>query len=651
MNLLRAENLRDAAKRYLWRRWRVRPVPAQVTASNALAASGIVRSMPRRRLRHDIASAYVELPRARRVYFKPGIILPILRLFTWMWGAIRFLSGNAIDVILRRDSTQRRAVRLRRVFEQTGGSFAKLGQQLALRADILPYAYCAELARILDRAPAFPVAQAIAIIERNLGRRLDEIFTAFDPIPIGAASLACIWQATLKNGERVALKVRRPGIGRIIAADLRALGWLIKMAETLTLMLPGRAEFLVRDLRTMLFDELNFRAEARYTDLFRRRSQRSDEVTAPRVHFQYCTEEVMTTELVSGIAMSELMAAVDNNDEEFLRTARALGIEPKSLARRLVGSMQRELLEAPFHHADPHPANLIVLPNNKICYIDFGAIGHFSSHMRKAWRECQFHLMNGDAARLASASLQFVGPLPPMDVDRLTGALREVFANFLYATVSKDAEWWERSAAQVWLRYAEVAQQFGLPLSLETMRLFRATLLYDSIFTRLDKDINVVREFMIYARKAAETAHERSREVRRGLSGLTDMDYLYLEGIGDSAAQFLSRAQRSIEDPFVRYRNMVGSIAYTLRMLLRLGYLAAAAAGIAILADVIWMRWHGRGIDWTAVIEPRTTSGWLITLAAVFVTLVLIRRIVIRLRLPDQRIGTQRPRVRLAGRA
>jgi predicted unusual protein kinase regulating ubiquinone biosynthesis (AarF/ABC1/UbiB family) len=320
-----------------------------------------------------------------------------------------------------------------------------------------------------------------------------------------------------------------------------------------------------------------------------------------------------------------------------------LGIEPKSLARKLFGVMHRELLEEPFHHADPHPANLIVLSNNRICYIDFGAVGRFSSQTRKVWRELYYHTMRGDISRMANASLHFVGRLTPMDVQRLTGALKQVFANFVYAMVSKDAEWWERSFAQVWLRYAEVAQQFGLSLSLETLQLFRATLLYDSIVTRLDKDINFAQEFMIYARKAAKTAREEAREVpRRRLLGPTAMSYLFAEEITDSAAQFLSRFQRTIEDPLVRFRNMVGKIAYTLRMLLRLGYLAVASAGIAVLADAIWKWWYGHGIDWRAVIESPTTSGLWIKLTAILITLVLIRRVLIRLSLPDKRIGPER---------
>jgi ubiquinone biosynthesis protein len=603
-----------------------------------MIGSGVLRPMPRRRVRLAIADAFVQLPRPRRGVFRPGIILPILRLFTWMAGALGFFFGNTLDIVMRRDSLQRRAVRLRRVFEDIGGSFAKLGQQLSLRADILPYAYCVELSQLLDNARPFPTAEAIAIIERNLGRRLKDVFAVFDPVPIGAASLACVWQATLKSGERVAVKVRRPDIGRIIAADLRAFGWLLKLGTMLTLIRPGRTEHLQRDLGMILFDELNFRAEARYTDLFRRRSQKRGEVTAPRIYFKYCTDEVIVSELVSGVWMWELMAAVDNDDQEFLLKVRASGIEPKSLARKLFLIMQREAMDEPFHHADPHPANLIVLPNNVICFIDFGAIGSFSTQTRKAWREVWYHFMNGDVSRLTNAAMHFFGQLPPMDGHRLTRLMQEGFADFLYAVISRDAEWWERSSAQLWLRFIVVAQQFDIQVSRETLQLFRATLLYDTIITRLDRNIDYAREFSTYVKNAAQDSRERARQNRGSrVMGLTDMDYLGLEQIADSAGQFLYKLQSGMENPFVKFRNMVGKVAYTGTLLLRLAFLTLAAAGIAVLADTASTAWYGRGIDWSAVV-----SRWWAQLTMIVVAMVVIRRIVIRLSLPDHRVDPDR---------
>ena len=486
--------------------------------------------MPRRKVSHAVDSAVVTLPRARPpVAFKPGFMQPISRLFVWLGAFLRFFFGNLLDALMRRASVERRAVRLRHVFEGSGPTFAKLAQQLSMRADMLPYAYCVELSKMLDQQAAFPTEQAIEIIERNIGRPLGDVFEVLDPVPIGSASLACVYQARLKTGEGVAVKVRRPGIGPLIAADLRALDWILIVAEMLTIIEPGITRRFREDFETILFDEMNFRAEARYTDIFRRRAEkRKKDVTAPRVHFQYCTEEVMVSELVSGVWMWEVLAAVDSNDQQFLAGLRRQGIDPKTLAGKIVRIMHRETQEELFFHADPHPANLIILPDNKICFIDFGAIGRFSTQTRKLFRELAYHTAKGDIGRITNTSLSLLGPLPPMDVEKVRFEMEKIYSDAVYALQSEDAEWWEKSSAQGWLRFLEVARKFSLPASFEALLFFRTTFSYDIIVHRLNRKIDVVKEWQRYQSDRGREARKRVKENfksatpwahRHGLSG------------------------------------------------------------------------------------------------------------------------------------
>jgi Predicted unusual protein kinase len=605
--------------------------------------SDVIRPMPRREITHSIGALHVTVPRARRVYFEAGIILPTTRLFVWLSALIRFYFGNLVDRIRRRDSIDRRANRLRIVFEDVGGTFLKLAQQLSLRADMLPYEYCAELGKMLDRVPPFPTKQAIEVIERNIKRPLSDVFEVFDPDPIGSASLACVYQAQLKSGQRVAVKVRRPGIGPLIAADLRAIGWLLTVAETLTFIPPEVGRRFTGDFRTILFKEMNFRAEARYTDIFRRRAaKRKKDVTAPRVYFEYCSEEVMVSELVSGVWMWELLAAVDANDQEFLAKVRKIGIEPKSLASKLVVVMLREAQEELFFHPDPHPANLVILPNNKICFIDFGAIGRFSTKTRKLFRELQYHMSKSDIGRIANTALSLSGPLPPMDVDRLSAEMERIYSDWVYAMNSRDAEWWEKSSGQAWLRFMEVAREFQMPANHESIQFFRTSFSYDAIITRLNKDINIVKEYETYARQAGKEARERVKQsFKERLWGPTDFDYLQLEEFGDMLAQSFFQLQRNIENPIFQFKNIVGKIAYVASLLLKLGYFVAAAMGIGLIADVVARRWFGYEIGWASILERATTFGWL-QLALIAILLVVIRRIVIRLNMPDTRLGPER---------
>jgi ubiquinone biosynthesis protein len=615
---------------------------AEEVAAPAARRADIIRPMPRRTPGQGFGENVI-IPRARRVSFKAGLFRTASRLLVWLAAIVRFYFGNLVDFVLLRNTIQRRASRLRNIFENTGPTLAKLGQQLSMRADLLPYAYCAELSKTLDRVPPMPTEKAIEIIERSLRRSLGEIFQAFDPDPVGSASLACVYQARLRTGERVAVKVRRPGVGPQVAADLRALDWLLVLAETLTVLAPGLSRRFRQETQSILFREMNFRTEARYTDLFRRRAaKRGNGVTAPKVYFDYCTEEVMVSEFVSGVWMWEILAAVDAKDEEALFKLRQQGIDPKLLARKLVLTWNREVQEELFFHADPHPANLVITANNGICFIDFGAIGRFSTQLRNTFRELQHHMIAGDIGRMVNSSLGLTGPIPPVDVEQLRWELEKIYADWVYAQKSKDAEWWERSTAQAWIRFMEVAQQFRLPVGFETIQYFRATFSYDSIIMRLDKDIDVVKQWEVYVREAAEAARHRVQaRVRQRLHGPTDLDYLQVERLGDMATQFLFQLQRNVENPIVHFRNIVGKISYIASLLLRLGFWLVCMVGIALVVELISVRVFDARIDWPDIIKSAMAFGW-IQFIIIVVVLVVIRRIVVRLNLPDSRLDPDR---------
>jgi ubiquinone biosynthesis protein len=617
--------------------------PSDSQQNEPPTSADVVRPMPRRQVSHSIKELQVALPRARRVVFKANVFRAISRLFVWLWGFLWFYSGNILDSIRGRGGVQSRALRLRRAFEGGGPTFAKLAQQLSMRADMLPYAYCAELSKMLDQAAAFPTEEAIAIIERNIGQPLGDVFKAFDPKPIGSASLACVYQAELKTGERVAVKVRRPGIGPLIAADLRAMDWILILGETLTIIPPGATRPFRQEFEAILFAEMNFRAEARYTDLFRQRAaKRKKGVTAPRVYFPYCTEEVLVSELVSGVWMWELMAAVDRNDQEFLAKVREQGIEPKSLARKLVRVMQHEVQEELFFHSDPHPANLVVMPNNVICFLDFGAIGRFTTQTRKTVRQFQYHMIKGDIGRMANCAISLLGPLPPMDVESVRHEFEKIYADAVYAMKSQDAEWWEKSAAQGWLRFLEVARQFHIPASVDTIQFFRTTFAYDAVIMRLHKDLDVTKEWEAYGKEAAKEARQRVKKgMQQRLFGPTDMDYLQIEEFGDLARQFVFQLQQNIENPIIRFRNIVGKIAYVVSLMLKVGVLVAAALAVGYIADAVSKRWFNYDIDWSSLWGQATAFGW-VQFTLIAIVFIIVRRIIIRLSVPDTRLDPER---------
>ena len=233
-------------------------------------SESVLQSMPRREQLTNQDERQLWLPTVESLVFKTSFWRSVGRLFTWFGMLISIILGNLSDRILRRDSVERRAIRLREVLERAGGTFVKLGQQVAMRIDLVPWAYCVELSKMLDQMLPFPTEQALKAVEKTIGRPWQDVFDVFDPKPIGSASMACVYQAKLKDGTKVVVKIRRPGVAELFRADLKVLDWVAELAEFLTIIRPGFTRNLRAELRDILMEELDFRREGRFQDIFRR---------------------------------------------------------------------------------------------------------------------------------------------------------------------------------------------------------------------------------------------------------------------------------------------------------------------------------------------------------------------------------------------
>lgn len=568
-----------------------------------------------------------------RVVFKASLTATFRRLALWLFAGWLYLAGTLFDVLRRRNTAERRAVRLRRALERIGGTFLKVGQQLSIRADLLPMVYCMELSKLLDQVPPFSSDQAVAVIERALGRPLDEVFETFDPEPIGSASIACVYQAVVKGGDRVAVKVRRPGIAETFAADWRALSWIVNLAELLTVVRPGQLGPTLRDLETMFLDELDFRKEARYTDLFHRRaeSSRLSFMSAPAVYFELSTGEVLVTEFVSGIWLWELLGAVESRDEEALALIRGLDIEPETVARHLFTISLFGLFENLIFHADPHPANVVIRPGSEIVLIDFGSCGSYTERQVHVLRQLHYYLAQEDVGGMVQCTLALIEPLPPVDVDALTRYVEGIFAESLFALRSGGSEWWERTTAGIWIGFMKVARQFHIPVHLDTLLMIRATLQYDTIALRLDPEIDVYGEYQKYRREMAGAARRRFRKrLRRFIAeGLDDGVFLRLEELLDLGGRLTYSIQRYVDSPVYRFSALAGKAVFAASSLLRWATLTLAIGAAGVVVRGGW-RWSaGAAVDLSELSAEVAGSSWFLT-AAVFFLAVNLRRVLFR---------------------
>ena len=301
--------------------------------------------------------------------------------------------------------------RVRQVLAEMGPTFVKLGQVLATRVDLFEPEWTAEFSKLQDNAPPAPWAAIHQQLTEDLGAPPEEIFAAFDPEPLAAASIAQVHRARLDNGDEVVVKVRRPGIRPIIEADLR---WLTRLAELAETTSPELRVFhpreIVRQFAQSLRNELDFASECRnaeriaknfsdYTDPDAAYSQPDGKampaIIIPHVHWQLTGERVCVQEFIDGISGRRLQA-IDK-----------AGLDRKILARRGALAVLKMIVEDGLFHADPHPGNVFYLPGNRIAFVDFGMIGRLTEERREQLMRLLLGLVRNEAQDVADVMLDW----------------------------------------------------------------------------------------------------------------------------------------------------------------------------------------------------------------------------------------------------
>lgn len=263
------------------------------------------------------------------------------------------------------------ACRLTRAMEELGPTFVRLGQLLSSRPDLLDEEYIREFERLQDRVAPFPAAEARAIVEREFRRPVAELFASFSEEPAASGSLAQVHHATLLDGTEVAVKIKRPGVERIILTDLSLLRPLAEYAASQS---PDLQMFqpvaVIDELESSVRRELDFITEASNTALFCKALGRSDGACCPKVFWDLTSSEVLTMERLHGARITDLAAL------------REMGVDRPALARRLADMFLKQYLEMGVFHADPHPGNLLVMPDGTVGILDFGMVGRMTHDVR-----------------------------------------------------------------------------------------------------------------------------------------------------------------------------------------------------------------------------------------------------------------------------
>lgn len=285
--------------------------------------------------------------------------------------------------------------RLRSICEELGATFIKFGQVLANRPDMFPPDVIKELAKLQDDVPPFPFAEVSRIVERELGRPSEEVFASIEEVPLAAASIAQVHRARLVTGEKVVIKVKRPGLEKSVREDLAVLRDIAAYIEDNFEDLEHiRPRALVEEFSRTFSMEMDLRAEARNIVRFAENFSDDPDVRLPRVYHEFCNSGLLTMEYLAGRKVTQV-----TDWSSFPK-------EPEAIANLGTRLLLRSVFEHRFYHADPHPGNFLVADDGTVCLLDFGMVGFVSESRMEEMLSFMVGLISYDAQILVEAILE-----------------------------------------------------------------------------------------------------------------------------------------------------------------------------------------------------------------------------------------------------
>lgn len=564
----------------------------RANATQRAEAHGVLASMPRRPRIQFNQEDRPSLQQRRLLFRNPSSWVLSLRALRWGKEISWMLGQMAKDRWQGNWSLRQAGQRMRECFEAMGGTAIKLGQQMAIRVDFLPFEVCDELGLLMDRVPPFPTSYAIEQIEALTGRPMPETFKRFDEQPIGSASIACVFRGCLWSGEEVAVKVRRPDVAEQFLSDLTIVSYLTQILEASSLVRPDFFKFFRIEIFDMFISELDFNKEANYQNMFRRyvRQDRIRWLSAPRVFSQYSNDHVLTSEFISGYSCADILKAVETVDTDSLALLKSQNIDPLAIGRRIMLLALWGRMECPFFHGDPHPGNILIRPGNRLIMLDFGSCGINSLKQAEHQMELARRLVNNDISGGTAVSMSVLAPLPKTDIPLLRRRVEQVLWEYQIVVNSKDAVWWERTSAALWISVIEATREFQLPVNLDVLRMTRATLLYDTIACRLNSSLNADNTYRRWLKRAMSRAERRLRRRMRWMERRSGRASV-VDELGRTAellqkASFLgSHLSRELPKEFIAASSQGSYIAASLLKASMLGgLLLVSAATLGLLS-------------------------------------------------------------------
>jgi ubiquinone biosynthesis protein len=396
------------------------------------------------------------------------------------------------------------AVRLRGTFEELAGLWLKVGQLLSLRIDLFPQAFCQELARLQSRAEGFPTALARQIIEQDLGASIETYYAEFEDKPFAVASIGQVHRAKLRQeGVYVAVKVQKPYARETFQRDLVAVRWIVRFLRLVRFRSHMRWDLGYDELCEVMKEELDFHYEASSVRRMRK-SLRAHRIYVPRLFSQYCSPRVLVTEFIHAVLMADYIRVAERNPAQLAAWLTENKVHPRKVARRLIHSIFRQLLEDNLYHGDLHPGNIVLLRNDRIALIDFGSTNFTEREYLSKFGLFVRSLAMRDYAKAADLCLLLTAALPNIDTEQakeeLVGALR----SWATRTLVRELPYHDKSIDNATIQVVKILVSYRCTMAWAWLRIHRALTTLDTSLIYLYSDVNYTRMLQSYFQQAEQ---------------------------------------------------------------------------------------------------------------------------------------------------
>ncbi len=409
-----------------------------------------------------------------------------------------------------------RAVRVRLALEDLGPTFIKMGQILSTRPDLLPGEFIQELPKLQDDVPAFSLSEIQEIVVKELHKPVGQIFTHFDEQPLAAASIGQVHKARTFGGQDVVVKVQRPGIQNTIQVDLEI---MLHLADLMEKHLEGwdiqKPSKIVEEFAQTLEKELDYSLEAAYMERFARQFENEPTVHVPKIFHEASTSRVLTMECITGVKISD----IERLDQE--------GFDRSKIARRGFDLILKQIFEHGFFHADPHPGNIFVLPDNILCYIDFGMMGRIDLKTREDFADLILNIAQRNEVKTTDALLRLLVFEDEPDYHSLAGDVADFMDQHCYRPLK------EVELGKLLNQLLEITSKHRLSIPPNLFLMIKALSTVEGIGRALDSDFDVIGQAGPFVRKIQLNRFNPRRIARDMTDSGTDLFQLLKEVPGE----------------------------------------------------------------------------------------------------------------------